>query len=343
MELSSAYLGVYLWAIIVDHVAEASWLVFHPSCSAIVQQAISSALKGDQPISRDKSHPQALCLSASFSAHMDVKTYSQSHDSIEEYINSGDVYQVNLTQKFSAPCSGSPLAGYLTLRRTSPGPFNAFIDLGNEALLCLSPERFLLSDQGGLETKPIKGTRKRLADPAADKLQREALVVSEKDRAENLMIVDLLRNDMGKVSRTGSVEVTELFALKTFSNVHHLVTTITAKLADGLDAMDALSACFPGGSITGAPKLRAMEIIEELEVSERGPYCGSVLYWDSAGRLDSNIAIRTLRWLAGAADNEPDHIECWAGGGIVADSDWEDEYAECFHKVQNLLDALSEA
>lgn len=343
MELSSAYLGVYLWAIVVDHEAKASWLVFHPSCSAIVQEAISSALKGDQPIPTDKTRPQALCLSASFSAHMDVKTYSQSHDSIEEYINSGDVYQVNLTQKFSAPCSGSPLAGYLTLRRASPGPFNAFIDLGNEALLCLSPERFLLSDQGGLETKPIKGTRKRLADSAADKLQREALVASEKDRAENLMIVDLLRNDMGKVSRTGSVKVTELFALKTFSNVHHLVTTITAKLADGLDAMDALSACFPGGSITGAPKLRAMEIIEELEVSERGPYCGSVLYWDSAGRLDSNIAIRTLRWLARATENEPDHIECWAGGGIVADSDWEDEYAECFYKVQNLLDALSEA
>lgn len=341
MQVLSAYIGVYLWAIVVDHVAETTALLMHPACAEDVRASLCTALAQLTPPKQFDKLEEELVLHHSFKPHMSVNTYAQAFDSIEQYIHAGDVYQVNLTQKFSAPCRGSALSGYLTLRRASPGPFNAFIDLGSEALLCLSPERFLLVAGGRLETKPIKGTRKRLADPAADKLQIEALLSSEKDKAENLMIVDLLRNDMGKVSKTGSVKVTELFALKTFSNVHHLVTTITAELAANLDAIDALSACFPGGSITGAPKLRAMEIIEEVEASARGPYCGSVFYWDSAGRLDSNIAIRSLRWVKGIYEQESDGIECWAGGGIVADSTCEDEYAECFHKVQNLLDALS--
>jgi para-aminobenzoate synthetase component 1 len=343
MQVASAYIGVYLWAIVVDHEVRSSWLAIHPQCSEPAKAALKSALVAGAAAIGSQSAPAQFTLQGDFAVQTPVNTYSQSFDSIKNYITSGDVYQVNLTQKFSAPCSGSALAAYLTLRDASPGPFNAFIDLGDEALLSLSPERLLLCEGGQLETKPIKGTRQRLADPAADKRQRDALVNSDKDRAENLMIVDLLRNDLGKVSKTGSVKVTELFALKSFTNVHHLVTTIRAQLAPNLDAIDALSACFPGGSITGAPKLRAMEIIAELEVSERGPYCGSVLYWDSAGRFDSNIAIRTLRWVAGASAQEPDHIECWAGGGVVADSACEEEYAECFHKVQNLLDALAQA
>ncbi len=340
-QVTSAYIGVYLWAIVVDHLAKTAALVLHPTCAEDVRTSLRSALAHGMPLNQAENTADELVLQSSFNPHTSVNTYAQAFDSIEQYIHAGDVYQVNLTQKFSASCSGSALAGYLTLRETSPGPFNAFIDLGSEALLCLSPERFLRVADGCLETKPIKGTRKRLSDPAADKLQVEALRSSEKDKAENLMIVDLLRNDMGKVSETGSVRVTELFALKTFSNVHHLVTTIIAQLTADLDAMDALSACFPGGSITGAPKLRAMEIIEEVETSERGPYCGSVFYWDSAGRLDSNIAIRSLRWVKRTPEQAFDRIECWAGGGIVADSTCEDEYAECFHKVQNLLDALS--
>jgi len=341
MRVATAYMGVYLWAIVVDHELGRSWLAIHPKCSLDTQQTLKKTLAEGLLTQTHQLQPQPLLLSKPFSALTDVSNYAQSFDSIKNYIANGDVYQVNLTQKFSAPCSGSALSGYLTLRKASPGPFNAFIDLGDEALLSLSPERLLLASQGRLETKPIKGTRKRLASPSADLLQQEALVASEKDRAENLMIVDLLRNDLGRVSKTGSVQVTELFALKSFSNVHHLVTTIESELAPEIDSLGALSACFPGGSITGAPKLRAMEIIKELELSERGPYCGSVVYWDSAGRLDSNIAIRTLRWIAAGSSTEPDTIECWAGGGVVADSVCDEEYAECFDKVQNLLDALS--
>lgn len=341
MQIVSAYIGVYLWAIVVDHVAQSSWLVAHPLCPAETWNTLSLALADKAPNTLAAEVPATFALGRAFEAQMSLNEYGQAFDSIDNYIHSGDVYQVNLTQKFSAPCTGSALSAYLTLRQTSPGPYNAFIDLGSEALLCLSPERFLLCQDGKLETKPIKGTRQRLSDSEADRAQQQALLSSAKDRSENLMIVDLLRNDLGQVSNIGSVKVAELFALKTFSNVHHLVSTISAQLAPGLDGMDALNACFPGGSITGAPKLRAMEIIQELEVSQRGPYCGSVLYWDAAGRLDSNIAIRTLRWIAGASSQESDQIECWAGGGIVADSTKQEEYAECFHKVQNLLDVLS--
>ncbi len=342
LSIGSGFVGVYLWAIIVDQLDKTSRLAFHPSVSEETRLQLA-ALIGNGLEGRTGTAVElpSLSITEQFNPQTNLEKYTQSFDSIEEYIHSGDAYQVNLTQKFTAPCSGSPLSAYQLLRAISPGPFNAYLDFGHEALLCLSPERFLWSAAGSLETKPIKGTRLRLKDPAADHRQKMALLKSEKDRAENLMIVDLLRNDLGKVSEIGTVQVTELFELRTFSNVHHLVTTITAKLAHAMDAMDAFGACFPGGSITGAPKLRAMEIIEELEVSHRGPYCGSVFYWDSAGQMDSNIAIRTLRWKRGTQESPNDSIECWAGGGIVADSSCDEEYAECFHKIQNLLDALS--
>ncbi|MBX9714946.1 MAG: anthranilate synthase component I family protein, partial [Pseudomonadaceae bacterium] len=187
--------------------------------------------------------------------------------------------------------------------------------------------------QGAVETRPIKGTRPRHSEPGADAAMADELLASAKDRAENLMIVDLLRNDLGRSCRTGSVRVPELFALESYPNVHHLVSSVTGELAADKDALDLIAGSFPGGSITGAPKIRAMQIIDELEPSRRGLYCGSLLYLDVRGEMDSSIAIRSLLVKDG-------QISCWGGGGIVADSQWQAEYQESITKVKVLLDTL---
>ncbi|MCY1229414.1 Aminodeoxychorismate synthase component 1 [compost metagenome] len=184
-----------------------------------------------------------------------------------------------------------------------------------------------------METRPIKGTRPRGRTPEEDRAQAEELLASRKDRAENLMIVDLLRNDLGRSCAIGSVRVPELFALESYPNVHHLVSAITGRLADDKDALDLITGSFPGGSITGAPKIRAMQIIDELEPNRRSIYCGSLLYLDVRGELDSSIAIRTVLVKDGQAS-------CWGGGGIVADSDWQEEYRESITKVKVLMETL---
>jgi para-aminobenzoate synthetase component 1 len=189
--------------------------------------------------------------------------------------------------------------------------------------------------QGQVETRPIKGTRPRASDPSLDAAQAAALLDSLKDRAENLMIVDLLRNDLGRSCRIGSVKVPELFALESYPNVHHLVSAVTGELAADKDALDLIAGSFPGGSITGAPKSRAMQIIDELEPTRRALYCGSLLYLDVRGEMDSSIAIRSLL----AKDGQ---ISCWGGGGIVADSDWQAEYQESITKVKVLLQTLEQ-
>ena len=199
--------------------------------------------------------------------------------------------------------------------------------------MSLSPERFLLLDGRHIETKPIKGTRPRHPDPAIDKQVAEALASADKDRSENLMIVDLLRNDIGRVSRPGSVSVPSLFAVESFPAVHHLVSTIHGELDARWQGVDLLRACFPGGSITGAPKIRAMEIIEELEPVRRNAYCGSIGYLSQHGRMDTSICIRTLIAEAG-------RLHCWAGGGIIADSDPDAEYQETYDKVARILPLL---
>ena len=197
-------------------------------------------------------------------------------------------------------------------------------------MLSTSPERFISLNNGQVETKPIKGTIRRSVFAYEDKALAGQLLESEKDRAENLMIVDLLRNDIGKNCEIGSVAVPKLFALETFATVHHLVSTVTGRLARGRHALDLLRDCFPGGSITGAPKLRAIQIIEELEPHRRSVYCGAIGYVGFDGNMDTNIAIRTLVQHGG-------EVRCWAGGGIVADSDMESEYRECFAKIASLL------
>ena len=215
----------------------------------------------------------------------------------------------------------------------SPAPYSAYLNLPKVQILCASPERFISVREGQVETKPIKGTRARGGDPERDHQLAEELSCDPKDRAENLMIVDLLRNDLGKSCKPGSVHVPELFKVESYSNVHHLVSKVQGKLADGVDALDVLQGCFPGGSITGAPKLRTMQIIAELEPDPRGIYCGTIGYVGFDGNMDSNIVIRTLVYSAG-------EVRCWAGGGLVADSQVDAEYQETLDKASAMLELL---
>jgi para-aminobenzoate synthetase component 1 len=263
--------------------------------------------------------------------------YLEAVGRVREYIFAGDIFQANLSQRFDAPRAASSWSLYRRLRSRNPAPFAAFVDFPEAVVLSSSPERFLRVDVNGrVETRPIKGTRPRGVGPEHDAALGQALVESAKDRAENLMIVDLMRNDLSRVCRPGTVRVSELFALEHYATVHHLVSAVVGELAPGLDALDLLRAAFPGGSITGAPKIRAMEIIAELEPSRRGVYCGAIGYWSLTGALDTNIAIRT----AVAVD---DRVYFSAGGGIVADSDPELEYQETLHKARGMIEALTTA
>jgi para-aminobenzoate synthetase component 1 len=252
-----------------------------------------------------------------------------------EYIRAGDIYQVNISQRFEAACAEDPFDVYLRLRALSPAPFAAFLRFPDCAVLSSSPERFLRYTPGDqrIETRPIKGTRPRGASPEEDEALRRELLASEKDRAENVMIVDLERNDLGRVAEIGSVRVTGLFEAETYATVHHLVSTVEARLAEGRDAVDLLRATFPGGSITGAPKIRSMEIIDELEPVARGVYTGSIGYIRPNGEMDLNIAIRTMVVKDGRAYFS-------VGGGIVADSEPAAEYQETLDKGAAMARAL---
>jgi para-aminobenzoate synthetase component 1 len=263
-------------------------------------------------------------------AHAD---YARAFERVQAYIRAGDCYQVNLAQRFAAPAEGDPWTSYCRLRQLNPAPFSAYLQTPFGQVLSSSPERFLALRDRRVETRPIKGTRPRSPDPQADAELQRALAESPKDRAENLMIVDLLRNDLGRVCRPGSIEVPTLFAIETYASVHHLVSTVRGALRAGEDAASLLRACFPGGSITGAPKIRAMEIIEELEPHRRGVYCGAIGYLGFDGAMDTNIAIRTLVNSAG-------QVRFWSGGGLVHDSDLEQEYRETFDKAERLIQLL---
>jgi para-aminobenzoate synthetase component 1 len=229
--------------------------------------------------------------------------------------------------------AGDPWAGYRRLRSLSPAPCGAYLNTPAAQILCNSPERFLRVRANLVETRPIKGTRARAADAATDRRLAQELLRSAKDRAENVMIVDLLRSDLGRVCEVGSVQVDALCALESFATVHHLVSTVSGRLAPGVHALDALRACFPGGSITGAPKIRAMQIIEELERERRGVYCGAIGYVGFDGAMDVNIAIRTLVHRAG-------EVRFWSGGGIVADSNVAAEFQETLDKAAAMFAML---
>ena len=262
--------------------------------------------------------------------------YERAVQQVIDAILAGDIFQANLSQCFSArlPAGDTPWQLYQRLRVGNPAPFAAYIEWGQQVLASASPERFLRLDAAGqVETRPIKGTRPRGATPQEDARLAAELLASEKDRAENIMIVDLLRNDLSRVCRDHSVAVPLLCGLESFSTVHHLVSVVTGRLQEGLGAVDLLRAAFPGGSVTGAPKIRAMEIIAELEPTRRGPYCGAVAWLGFDGAMDSSIVIRSFG-LKGR------HVTFQAGGGIVADSDPAAEYAETLAKAAALMAAL---
>jgi para-aminobenzoate synthetase component I len=256
---------------------------------------------------------------------------------VRDYIIAGDIFQANLSQRFQAGMPEAPFDLYRRLRRRNPAPFAAYLAYGELAVLSASPERFLRLDEQRrlIETRPIKGTRPRGLGPMHDAALGRALAESEKDRAENVMIVDLLRNDLSRVCRPGTVRVPELFALEHHPTVHHLVSTVVGELEPDADAVDLIRAAFPGGSITGAPKVRAMEIIAELEPTQRGVYCGSIGYISLTGAMDTSIVIRTYLALRG-------RVYFQAGGGIVADSDPELEYRETLDKARGLIETLVE-
>jgi para-aminobenzoate synthetase component I len=253
-----------------------------------------------------------------------------------EYTHAGDCFQVNLSQRLLAPFAGSPLELYGRLRERNPAPFAGYFDLGDFVVASASPERFLrVTSAGEVETRPIKGTRPRGRTPEEDAANRADLLASPKDRAENVMIVDLLRNDLGRVCEYGSVRVAKVCELESYRTVHHLVSEVRGRLRPGSGPFDLLRAAFPGGSVTGAPKVRAMEVIAELEPTARGPYCGSLGYVGFDGAMDTNILIRTFTVGGGWAQFP-------VGGGVVADSDPAREYEETLHKAAGLLRALEE-
>ena len=329
LHLPDARLGLYAWALVSDHLARTSQLVFHPVLADSERQrliALFSHATGDTPTT--------FKLQGTMAPDLSVDAYQQAILRIQDYIQAGDCYQVNFAQRFRAPCIGDPWAAYCALREACPTPFSGFQSLPDDgAVLSLSPERFVRISEGQVETRPIKGTRPRGLTPEEDAANAAELLASPKDRAENLMIVDLLRNDLGRSCRIGSVKVPELFSLESYPNVHHLVSSVTGILADDKDALDLIAGSFPGGSITGAPKIRAMQIIDELEPTRRGLYCGSLVYLDVRGEMDSSIAIRSLLVKDG-------QVCCWGGGGIVSDSQWQAEYQESLTKVRVLLQTL---
>lgn len=323
-------IGIYDWAIVQDHDSRRAWLVhagFNSEPEGIPPDALPSQLT-----------PAALgprfAVTSAVGSEVDYAQYADAIERILKYIRDGDCYQVNYTQQFSARAEGDPWDAFQRLRDINPAPYSAYLEYPWGAVLSSSPEQFLKVCKNEVTTRPIKGTRPRRADPEADAAERASLLASEKDRAENVMIVDLLRNDLGKSCAVGSVSVPKLFALESFAKVHHLVSNVTGMLAPDQHVVDLLRGCFPGGSITGAPKRRAMEIIEELEPTRRSVYCGAIGYISFCGDMDTNIAIRTMLFADG-------WLRCWAGGGIVFDSVAADEYQESLDKAAAMLEVFA--
>ncbi len=330
-QLPEMAVGIYDWALQVDHQEKRAELISmfrFPQTESHFGQVLDR-------LQNPGGAQQAGCFSVvgQISSNFERHVYAQKFERIKHFLAEGDCYQVNLAQRFSAHAEGNALPAYLALRELSPAPYAAFMNFPFVQILCASPEQFLQLDAGSVTTRPIKGTRPVRADAEENAAMVSELQKSSKDRAENLMIVDLLRNDLGKHCKAGSVKVPELFKVESFRTVHHLVSTVTGSLSPDSDALTLLADCLPGGSITGAPKQRAMEIIELLEPDRRGVYCGAIGYIGFDGRMDTNIAIRTMVYGNG-------EIRLWAGGGIVADSDAASEFQETLDKAAAMLQVL---
>lgn len=330
-----AQVAAFDWALIVDHHAQRCEAFFLPN--SLAKKSVMPLL--NQLLAPTQTDQSAHALQNDFycqpfEAQTTKGNYLHKLDAIKQYILAGDCYQVNFSQRFSADYTGNLDTAYLKLRRATPSPFSAYLKTLDKPVLSVSPERFLNVHQKNVITQPIKGSTPRGQTPQSDEALADALRNSPKNRAENIMIVDLLRNDLSQCCEPFSVKVPHLCELHSFANVHHLISTVTGKLTASTSAFELFTRCFPGGSITGAPKKRAMQIIAELEDNSRDIYCGSVAYFSNNGNADSSITIRTLQ-----ADNN--QLHCWGGGGIVIDSVAEDEFEESLFKVQKLMTALN--
>ena len=320
--------GFYDWAIVIDHKKFEAYITYKHS-NDLIEDIISNFSKDiidAKTVSKYKFN--------NFQQVTKKDDYINDVIKIKKYISDGDCYQVNYSQNFKANYTGDPWNIYKDLRKINPAPYSTFFNFGTKYIISSSPERFISINSGLVQTKPIKGTLKRLSDPYKDNEQKNILRNDEKNISENLMIVDLLRNDLSKCCELGSVKVTKLFEIESYASVHHMVSTIEGVLDNIHTSVDILEASFPGGSITGAPKARSMEIISELENRERGVYCGSIGYFDENGNMDTNICIRTIM----LHDNE---LNFAAGGGIVHDSNPKDEYFESLEKVSIFIKYFS--
>ncbi len=322
LQFPEVAVGIYDWAIVLDRRERRAWLAGKEPPAGLVE-ALEQAARRALP-------PQGRWRLGRLRQLVSRERYRRAFGRIQHYLREGDCYQVNFAQPFEARFQGDPLDFYLHLRASNPVSHGGFLTYPFGQIASLSPEQFVRLKGDRVVTRPIKGTRPRGRDVEQDRRLAAELQASEKDRAENVMIVDLLRNDLGRVCRPGTIGVPELFQVESLANVHHLVSTVTGRLRAGLDGLDLLGAVMPGGSITGAPKRRDMEIIDELETFPREIYCGTLFWMDHRGDLDSNIAIRTFQFGGG-------QVRYWAGGGIVADSGAEDEYQESLHKAAPLL------
>ncbi|PIW28203.1 MAG: para-aminobenzoate synthase [Rhodobacterales bacterium CG15_BIG_FIL_POST_REV_8_21_14_020_59_13] len=315
-----------------------AWAVFDPDGKQLTlhgDEEGRARLKTGLHIAR----PPAKPASASITADWPRERYLEACRTLIEHIRGGDIYQANLSQGFSGRLEGDPWAVFLRLIARSDAPHTAwFRPSSNHVVVTNSPERFLRLENGCVESRPIKGTRPRREDPAEDQAEAEALEASAKDRAENLMIVDLVRHDLSRVCRPGSIRVPRLNAVESYANVHHLVSTVEGQLQEGRDALDLILAAFPPGSITGAPKIRAMELIAAAEQDRRGAYCGTLGWIGEGGRaMDLNVMIRTLDLIRTDADWL---VTARSGGAITIESDPETEYEETLQKLSALQTAL---
>ena len=381
-ELPDAWFGIYDWVVAWDHQQNRAWVVSHglpkldsqdadslqPSISnsdlsscqdraaARIREVLAKLSSANTEPSNDDLNeasqdvPEAELAPQHPLPGWDGVTSDFSRDEylaavarVIEYIHAGDVFQANVSQRLLARCNLPPTELYSTLRRCNPAPFAGFLAHNDWAIVSASPERFIRVENGVVETRPIKGTRQRRTGPEADLFTRDELRQSEKDVAENVMIVDLLRNDLSRVCEPGSISVPELCVVETYETVQHLVSEVRGTLKQGRgqrgeksDIWSLLAASFPGGSITGAPKVRAMEIISELEPTARGPYCGCLFYSCFDGTFDSSILIRSFVWRRG-------WVQCRVGGGIVAQSNPVAEYEETLHKAEGMLRALQQS
>jgi len=341
-DIPDLLLGLYDTIFIHDHLTLRSYIL---STGLPEGDEVKREILAKERLKRCKRSLERLPISAppegyerdvrSLVANFTREAYINTIKRAKDYISAGDIYQINLSQRFTIPYPGDPIQLYSRLRRVNPTPFGAFLNLGDFQVISNSPESFLRIRDGIIETRPIKGTRPRGGNPVEDKALVKELIESPKERAEHIMIVDLERNDLGRVCHYGTIEVVELEKVVSLPTLHHMVSTVRGEIRDGLGPIECIRACFPGGSVTGAPKVRAMEIIDELEPDPRGVYTGAIGYIDFSGNMDLAMVIRTAVLIR-------DKLYLSVGGGIVADSIPEGEYEETLLKGEAFFRAMGQ-